>query len=450
MFLLRLQTDAGLDGLGEAVPLSLRGGPAWRSSRSARGNAAPEARRPSTRRTRPGGRRGLRPHRAGRRRPARWRRSTWRCSTSRARRAAGRSGACSGVERRRAGARATPPWSPVHPDAVAADAARWAERRLRHLQAQARAPATTSPQVARRARGGRARGADPGRRQRRLGVEEAPAVLRMSSRSTSSSSSSRSPTLEEMAERRGVRPRSRSPPTRASRRRGRPRGRRRAGACDLATVKLAKVGGHRSRRSRSPGAARLPLQRARRPGRDRRGRPCCADAARPGRPPGSPTGSPPSASSPATIAAVECELRGRRARTSPTAPGSGSRSTRRRSRPPAVALAVTRAHRLGSATWTRPTATPRSPRPSSRSWRAAGSATRSSRPGSRSTPLAVALWRAAGDRGQRDRRRALGRLLRARRRAGDRDAGRDALHLRHRRRPTSTPRSARPTSRRCR
>ena len=69
-------------------------------------------------------------------------------------------------------------------------------------------------------------------------------------------------------------------------------------------------------------------------------------------------------------------------------------------------------------------------------------------PGSRSTPLAVALWRAAGDRGDGDRRRALGGLLRARRGAGERARRWRCSAPRAPRPPTTTRRSARPTSRR--
>ena len=124
--------------------------------------------------------------------------------------------------------------------------------------------------------------------------------------------------------------RSRSPPTRASRPRKEAQRPPRAGACELATVKLAKVGGIGEANGIAGRAADLPLERARRPGRDR-GR----GARRPGA-----TASTGTAAGLAhglatqllfaeTIAARECELDGDAAQL-PTARGSGSRSTRTR------------------------------------------------------------------------------------------------------------------------
>ena len=71
-------------------------------------------------------------------------------------------------------------------------------------------------------------------------------------------------------------------------------------------------------------------------------------------------------------------------------------------------------------------------------------------PGLALDPARAGALARAGDRGAGDRRRALRRVLRARRRAGDRHAGRRSSAPRAPPRRTSTPPSARPTSRRCR
>ena len=142
-------------------------------------------------------------------------------------------------------------------------------------------------------------------------------------------------------------------------------------------------GGDRDRR----GAAVLPLQRPRRPGRDRRRGAGGADAGRrtlPPAPPTSPTAWRPSASSPrrwppasASCATACCTRR--------QGPASASRSTS--GRWSCIGSSLTGRFSFGmrktkrpTILWTRPTPTPPSPRPSSRSSLAAGCGTRSSPP----------------------------------------------------------------------
>ena len=164
-------------------------------------------------------------------------------------------------------------------------------------------------------------------------------------------------------------------------------------------MKLAKVGGIAAALEIAAGAARLSLQRARGPGRDRRRGAHRTGDQRSGCQPILLTDSPPSASSRRRSApargSIEAGWR------SATARASGSSSTRRRS-PAASTSRQGPARRAPSSrfidgastghAWTRPTPTPRSPRRWSRSWPAAGAA-RGVSPGSRSTPLALALWR---------------------------------------------------------
>ena len=128
------------------------------------------------------------------------------------------------------------------PAAVAADAERWAAAGFTHLQAEARARATTSARCGRcgrrstRWRGSGSTPTAPGASRRRSGS------WRRSSRSTSSWSSSRWRRWWSWRSSRR-RPRSRSPPTRASRPRPTPNGRASSGACSIVGVKLSKVGG---------------------------------------------------------------------------------------------------------------------------------------------------------------------------------------------------------------
>ena len=148
---------------------------------------------------------------------------------------------------------------------------RWAGARLCDLQAQGRGAGRRRPGGG-GARGRRARGEDPGRRQRRLVARRGGPRLTAMERHGSSWPSSRRATSRSW-------PRVRGADRRADRRRRerrQPRGRAargRAGACELATVKLAKVGGIVPARAVAARAPRLPVERPRRPGGDRRGGP---------------------------------------------------------------------------------------------------------------------------------------------------------------------------------
>ena len=142
--------------------------------------------------------------------------------------------------------------------------------RLRDLQAEGRRAATTSAQVeaVRRRVGPDARirvdanGAwDVGRGDARLAAME---PLRHRARRAAGRRRSRS------WPRCGAATRSRSRPTRASRAAEDAERAAGLGACELATVKLAKVGGVGEARRIAAGPAGLPLERARRAGRDRR------------------------------------------------------------------------------------------------------------------------------------------------------------------------------------
>ena len=246
----------------------------------------------------------------------------------------------------------------------------------------------------------------------------------------SSSPSSRSATIEELARAGRARPRSRSPPTRASRAAPTPERAVEAGACALAGIKLSKVGGPEEAIAIAEVLPCLPLQRPRRPGRDRRRRPGRADPRARREVPASPTASPPSASSPrrsprsSASCGTACSIR-------PRVPASGSRSTRRRCRPTGSSL-----------TGVSVPSGKRRDGPDQRQHRArlglrrgAGplrGAPRGALPRLALDPARGGALAPAGDRGDRDRRRALRRLLRARRRAGDRRAGGDPLHLGHR------------------
>ena len=173
MLLVRLRTDDGLVGLGEAVPLALRGGDARAVERAIREELG--ALRRSDSRLR-----GEEPLRAavdasssvaGRRSPAPATAAIEMALLDLAGKAAGpsRSGRLLGRRVGAAGRAATRPSSAGEPEAVAADARALGRARLRHLQAQARASATTSRRCAPCGSAVGPRRADPGGRQRGLG-----------------------------------------------------------------------------------------------------------------------------------------------------------------------------------------------------------------------------------------------------------------------------------------
>ena len=310
----------GLTGLGEAVPLSLRGG----------ADAGPGGRRAGAAR---------RARRAGRGGPARRRRQPLGPGPLRGADRAARPARDGG--RRREGARAPAASEPVRcnatlvagePAAVADDALRWAAEgfstfKLKLGRRRRRRPGAGG------ARGGRPRGADPGRRQRapgtwttrsgrcgeleELDIELAEQPVATLEEAAEVAAATSIPIAgDESIESRGDAERAvatrRLRPDRSQALQG-----RRAG------------GGDRDRR----GAPFLHLQRPRRPGRDRRRGPGGADAERDQRRTAastSPTASRPSASSPrpsprpsASCATGSC--------TCPAAPASASRSTSARS-----------------------------------------------------------------------------------------------------------------------
>ena len=289
----------GLVGLGEAVPLSLRGGGALEQ-------VVGELKRLGRARTRSTSERCGEPA-PGASLPCPLRRADARCCdlAARPRPAAGEL----------LGADRTP-----EPVAVQRDAGRrragggrgrggaLGRATASHLQAEARTPATTSGR-SRGARGGRAarRGSGstrtrPGTSRRRSGCCGAGAATR------SSWPSSRWRRWRSWPRWR-LRPRSRSPATRASRLAPTPSGRCEIGACDLTGVKLSKVGGPEAAieiaevsrpTSPAPSTARSGSPRRRRsPRRCARRR---ADA-------GLAHGLATQRLFASTIAAVECELR---------------------------------------------------------------------------------------------------------------------------------------------
>ena len=224
------------------------------------------------------------------------------------------------------------------------------------------------------------------------------------------------------------------------RRAGRRDGRLRADRDQALEGRRAR-GGDRDRR----GAARLCLQRPRRAGRDRGRGPGRADAERARAAVAWLTGSPPSASSPrrsprsSASCATGCS-------THPRARASASRSTRRRSTPTGSSARV-----LASPDARGPHQ--RQHRPCLGLRRGAGplrAAARGRLPRLALDAAGAGALAPAGDRGERDRRRALRRLLRARRRPGKRRAGGACSAPRAPQRPTTIRRSARPTSRRFR
>ena len=232
MVLLRLRTRTALVGLGEAVPLSLRGGVASgaggrRAEAAGRADALDEATLRSRRRA------------VG---PGTLRRARRRCWT------------CAGGARRgrlRSVARApNATRQPVQcnatlvagePAAVAADARALGRGGFATFKLKLGAGDDVG-QVRRGARGARAGGADPGRRQRRLGpgdgeadaAELEPLEIELAEQPVA--------TLEERPSW-PARPRSRSPATRASRRARMPSGRCEPAPATWPAIKLSKVGG---------------------------------------------------------------------------------------------------------------------------------------------------------------------------------------------------------------
>ena len=442
-------TDEGLVGLGEAVPLALRGGAdAGRDrARAAQGHAAPAARRPlRLRRRRADAGRGRRLH-PRRRRPAAP--------------GAGEGGDRDGALRPRRQGLGRPLWSllgaeraePVRCNAtlVAGEPGRGRRRRralgrarLRDLQAQAR---RRRRRRARCARCASALGPEARIRVDANGawsVDEALGVLRMieplGDRARRAAGRRRCASMAEVTAGDLDPDRRRRERRRASRTRSAPT---RDGACDLATVKLAKVGGIGEANGIAARAADLPLERARRPARDRRRRARGAGAAVRGRRRGA-------RPRPRDPAAVLGDDRGRASATLdgdllslPDGPGLGVELDE-------DALERLHRHLASLRPWTRPTATPRSPRRWSRSWRAAACATRSSAP-ARARPRW--RWRSGASRRSTtrvivDERSAGFFALGAAQATGTPGRGRSAPP--GPRPPTSTRPSARPTSRRCR
>ena len=360
----------------------------------------------------------------------------------RGRRAAAEAAAPAAGRRRRCRCNAT--LVAGEPAAVAADALRWAEDGFATFKLKLGAGDDVEQVRAVREALGPG-GADPGRRQRRLGRGDREADARRARAArTSSWPSSRS-----RRSRGGGRGRRRDlDPARRRRERREPR-RGRAGGRDgrlradrgQALQGRRPGGGDRDRR----GAPRLRLQRARRPGRHRRRgagrrRRCASaggeDGARPR----------PRPRHPAPLRRDDRRGRVRAARRllhPPPAPASASRSTRRRWR-----RTGSRPHRFR----------PVDPTNANTALASAfveelarcGLRRAVISPGSRSTPLAVALWRQPEIEVTVivDERSA--GLLRARRGAGDAAPRWRCSAPPGRPPPTSTRRSARPTNRRCR
>ena len=140
MVLVRLRTDEGVEGLGEAVPLSLRGGASLRDRRP----RGPRAWRAGARRARLAEPRSGGAPLAGAVSPRPRRRSRWRCLDLAAKLAGMPAVAAARARVCRAGASATRPWSPGRPTAVAAERRALGGARLRDLQAQGRECRATS------------------------------------------------------------------------------------------------------------------------------------------------------------------------------------------------------------------------------------------------------------------------------------------------------------------
>ena len=444
LLLLRMRTDEGIEGLGEAVPLTLRGGESLaRVERALRRtfrrlrrldpmglvgedplaeaidayvHVAAGRRLPAPARRRAGDG-DLRPHREALEQPL------WRLLR--------------GERAEPVRCNATLPAG--EPSAVAAAAPRLGGARVRDVQAQARAPAATSSRSG-RARGGRARRAHPGRRQRRLRRRGGD---RPAARAGAAGHRARGAARRSLGRWRACRGRTPIPIAADESVTSRKDAERavEAGACRTPPRSC-----RRSVASAPAGAVAatlpdVPLQRARRPGRDRRGRARRAGDLPDAEDPGLAHGLATQELFAETVAVARV-----RASRRPAAPAGGAGPGRRARRGGAGAQPCAR---LAFRAWTPPTATPRSPRRLSRSLPAAACATRSSPPVALHPAGARALAR-AGDRNDGHRRRAQRRLLRPRRRSGDRGPGRRRSAPPARPPRTCTPPSARRTSRACR
>ena len=447
MVLVRLITDEGLVGLGEAVPLALRGGAdlaavergirkgtrrlrrsdlsdfAGRRRHAGRGRRVhPHGRRAPDPGAGEGGDRdgGLRPRRQGLR--------------------ADRCGRCSARPRRRPSP-ATRPWSPAPPAAVADDAERWAARGFTTFKlklgvgddvAQVRAVReAVGPEARIRVD---ANGA--------WSVDEALGVLRMLEPLGIELVEQPVGTLAEMAEVTAALTipiaADETVDARQGRRAREARGRLRPGDGEARPRSAGSA-----RRTGSPGRCRSTSRarstaRSGSPPRRMPPRRCRSTARRPA----SRTGSPPSCSSRPRSPRRECALDGPLL-TPPDGPGLGVEIDE-------DALAE---HRIGLAI--RLADGPDQPQHGARLGDGRGArALRRSRGGDLPRlaldPAGAGAVARARDRGAGDRRRALGRLLRARRGAGDRGRPSRSSAPRGPPRPTSTPPSARPTSRACR
>ena len=322
MVLLRLRDEDGLVGLGEAVPLSLRGGArSSRSSRSWRGSAGRDGARRGD--AAAAGAAALSP-------PARCAALTALLDLA----AGERDGGVDAAERGSDASACNATLVAGEPAAVAADARRWAAEGFTTFKLKLGGRRRRRPGAG-GARGARARGADPGRRQRRLG--------RWTRRSATLAELE--PFEIELAEqpvaddRGGGRARGIDLDPARRRREHRDAARRGAGCAhgrlppdrDQALQgRRDRPGGDRDRRD----PARLRLERARRPGRDRRRGAGRADAAADAAGPATPElahGLATQRLFASTDRRGRVRAPRRHARTRRTGPASASRSTRTRS-----------------------------------------------------------------------------------------------------------------------